>query len=398
RQSSRVPIPLLKDPYEAIRHAYLVGTDIVSEPFEDHVETEAPELPHTVASPTLLPDSTPPTCHDEESEGSDTSGARSTSSDSTAPLSPDHLLTHTIPTLVPILRRTARMDVCVPPVMSLGLSASMAEVTAMSDSTFRKRFRSSYESLPSSSPPDLLSRKHYRGTSELVEDDEEEDEEMEESSDSDSVSEDEGPTAEDEDPAKGDDGLAARDEGPGMGVESLSLGLGYGALRHWEIALGKGQMPSVFEPTLTTWVDLKDGIAYIDVLTYPPPAPPAQTPPSPEWSSGSLSISPTPFIVPSPISSLMIPLTVPSHVASSITAETEGFLTEGIIGTYESYLLGLGKLGMRSSPRDIDLGRAAHWHAIRIMHREYPGVANTTLRRRRARLDLAKIVNSMRRG
>ncbi|GJV12659.1 hypothetical protein Tco_0477659 [Tanacetum coccineum] len=46
------------------------------------------------------------------------------------------------------------------------------------DSAFRKRFRSSYESSPSSSPPDLLLRKRYRGTSELVEDedDEEEDE------------------------------------------------------------------------------------------------------------------------------------------------------------------------------------------------------------------------------
>ncbi|GKE51051.1 hypothetical protein Tco_1486207, partial [Tanacetum coccineum] len=72
-------------------------------------------------------------------------------------------------------------------------------------------------------------------------DDEEEDEEMEESSDSDSMSkdaEDEGPTTKDEDPAAGDEGpttededlaigdegLAAGDEGPGMGVKSLSLG------------------------------------------------------------------------------------------------------------------------------------------------------------------------------
>ncbi|GKG28166.1 hypothetical protein Tco_0406493, partial [Tanacetum coccineum] len=122
----------------------------------------------------------------------------------------------------------------------------------------------------------------YRGTYELVEDDEEEeeddkeeDEEIEESSDSDSESEgakDEGPTAEDEDPTTGDKGLAAGDEGPGMRVESLSLGgdaavpegqqraapvaatamgellgLGYGALRCPEIALGEGQMPSVFK-------------------------------------------------------------------------------------------------------------------------------------------------------
>ncbi|GKB03135.1 hypothetical protein Tco_0831224 [Tanacetum coccineum] len=34
-QSSRVPVPLLEDPYEAIRQAYLDGTDTKSEPFED---------------------------------------------------------------------------------------------------------------------------------------------------------------------------------------------------------------------------------------------------------------------------------------------------------------------------------------------------------------------------
>ncbi|GJZ42908.1 hypothetical protein Tco_0590163 [Tanacetum coccineum] len=87
-QRSRVPVPLLDDPYEAIRQAYLVGTDTESEPFEDPIETETPESPHTVASPTSLHDSTPPTCHVEESEGSDTSGARSTDHGSTTPLSP----------------------------------------------------------------------------------------------------------------------------------------------------------------------------------------------------------------------------------------------------------------------------------------------------------------------
>nr|GEV08120.1 membrin-11-like [Tanacetum cinerariifolium] len=224
-QSSRVPVPLPEDPYEAIRHAYLVGTDTESEPFES--EIEAPKSPRTVVSPTSLPDSTPPTCHVEGSEGSDTSDARSMSSDFIAPLSPDHPLTHTTPTFVPILRRTARIVVRIPP---------MAEVSTMSDSTFCKRFRSSYESLPSSSPPDIPSRKHYQGTSELVEDhkdadddddeEEDEDEEIDESLDFNSVSEgveNEGPTAED-DPATRDEGLAAGDEVPSMGVEGLSLG------------------------------------------------------------------------------------------------------------------------------------------------------------------------------
>ncbi|GJW13042.1 hypothetical protein Tco_0017175 [Tanacetum coccineum] len=221
------------------------------------------------------------------------SGARSTPSDFTAPLSPDHLLTHTTPTLVLFLRRTARMAVRVPPAMSPGLSASIAEVAAMSDSAFRKRFRSSYESSPSSSPPDLPSRKRSRGSFELVEDDEEdeeeEDEEVEESLDSDR-----------------DEGLAAGDEGLGMRVKSLGLGgdtavpegqqraapvvettvgeplgLGYRELRHREIASREGQMSNVFEVgqvsgsvpeperpervsalrqlTLTTWIDPEDG-------------------------------------------------------------------------------------------------------------------------------------------
>ncbi|GKA06694.1 hypothetical protein Tco_0685918 [Tanacetum coccineum] len=82
---------VIQDPYEAIRQAYLVGTDTESEPFEDPVETETPESPHIVASPTPLPDSTPPT---EESVDFDTSGARSMPSDSTTSLLPDHPLSH----------------------------------------------------------------------------------------------------------------------------------------------------------------------------------------------------------------------------------------------------------------------------------------------------------------
>ncbi|GJX76876.1 hypothetical protein Tco_0323687 [Tanacetum coccineum] len=269
--------------------------------------------PHTVSPPTSLPDSTPPT-------------------------------------LVPILRMTICMVVRVPPAMSPGLSASVAKVAAMSDSVFHKRFRSSYESSPSSLLPDLPSWKRYQGTSELVEDDkeeeddEEEDEEIEESLDSDSESddaEDEGPTTEDEDLGAGDEGLAVRDKGPGMRVESLSLG--------GDEAIPKGQQRAApvletaidlyqslrdqrvsahRQPTLTTWIDPEDGITYIDDPAYPQPAPPAQTSPSPEWSSGSLPVSTTPSIIPSPISSPMIPLTVPSPIASPVTAETEGFLTE----------------------------------------------------------------------
>ncbi|GJW01612.1 hypothetical protein Tco_1556863 [Tanacetum coccineum] len=284
-QSSRVPVPLPEDPYEAIRQAYLVGTDTESEPIEDLVETEAPESPHTIASPTSLPNGTPLTCHVEESEGSNTSGARFTSSDSTAPLSPDHPLTHTTPTLVPILCRTAHMVMRIPSAMSPGLSASVAEVTAMSDSMF-------------------LEDDEEEAEDDKEGDDEEENEEMEESSDSNNVSkdtEDEGPTVEDKDLAVKDEGFATGDEGPGMGVKSLSLGGD-------EVVPGGQSSRSVPEserpeivsalrhPTHTKWMDPEDGIVYIDVLVYPSPPLHAQTPPSPEWPSGSLPISPAPSI------------------------------------------------------------------------------------------------------
>ncbi|GJV35344.1 hypothetical protein Tco_1407821 [Tanacetum coccineum] len=321
-QSYRAPVPLPEDPYEAIRQAYLDGTDTESKPFEDPIETETLESPLTIALPTSLPESTSST-------------------------------------LVPILRSTARMAVRVPPAMLSGLSASMAEVAAMFEFAFRKRFSSSYESSTSSSLPDLPSRKHYRGTSELVEDSEEDDdeevEEIEESLDSDR-----------------DEGLAAGDESPGIGVESHGLddesrglddeghsvksdGLGLGkegevvpegqqlavsvvgTAMSAPLGLGSGsaleserpeRVSTSRQPTLTTWTDPEDGMVYIDVPAYPPPAPPVQTPPSPEWTSGSLPISPSPSIVPSPISSPMIPVTVPSPIATPATAETGGFLTD----------------------------------------------------------------------
>ncbi|GJR16626.1 hypothetical protein Tco_0799278 [Tanacetum coccineum] len=228
-QSSRVPVPLPEDPYEAIRQAYLDGTDTESEPFEDPIKTETPESPLTIAPPISLSKSTPPV-------------------------------------LVPILRKTVRMVMRIPPAMSLGLSASMEEVAAMFESSFR--------------------------TSELVEDskedDDDKDEEIEESMDSDSVSEDaedEGPTTEDVVPVAGDEGLTAGVEGLGMDDESYGLD-------------DESHAPSI------------------------------QTPPSPEWTSSLLPISPSPSVIPSPISSRMIPLTIPSPVATPAITETKGFLTE----------------------------------------------------------------------
>nr|GEW52153.1 hypothetical protein [Tanacetum cinerariifolium] len=192
---------------------------------------------------------------------------------------PTSLPKSTPPTLVPILCKTARMAMRVPPVMSSSLSASMAKVATMFESAFRKRFRSSYESSPSLSLPDLPLRKCYQATSELVEDskedDDEEDEEIEDSLDSDSVSEDaedEGPIAEDKDPTARDEGLAAGVEGLGTDDErheeeedvprgqqqaalavrtavSAPLGLGYEALRRQDLALDEDHVCTT--PTTT---------------------------------------------------------------------------------------------------------------------------------------------------
>ncbi|GKC35168.1 hypothetical protein Tco_1047552 [Tanacetum coccineum] len=284
-RASECPCHFLRIPI-----AYLDGTDTESEPFEDPTDTVTPESPLAIAPP-IPPSESPP------------------------------------PVLVPILRRTARMTVRVPHAMSSGLSASLAEVASMFESAL------------------------LEGSEE---DDDDKEDEIEESIDSNSVSEDaedEGPTTEDEDPAAEDEGLTAGVEGPGMddegygrddesrgindeghsvesdglGLEeeeaavpggqqqatpvvgttvSAPLGLRYGALRCRELALEESDVYSTFEveqgsgsapvserpervsafrqPTLTTRTDPENGMIYIDILDYPPPAPPVQTPPSPE--------------------------------------------------------------------------------------------------------------------
>ncbi|GKD86742.1 hypothetical protein Tco_1357896 [Tanacetum coccineum] len=281
-QSSRVPVPLPEDPYEAIRQAYLDGTNTESEPFEDLIDTETPESPFAISPPIPLSESTPPV-------------------------------------LVPILRRTARMAERIPHAMSTGLSAGMAEVAAMS------------ESLEEDSE----------------EDDDEEDEEIEESMDSDS---DAGLTAGVEGPGIDDKGYGLDDESRGINDEGHSVESdGFGLKEEKAVPRGQQQAAPVVgmtgsgsapeskrhervsafrQPTLTTWTDPKDGMIYIDIPDYPPSTPPVQTPPSLDWTSGSLLISSSPSDNPSPISSPMIPLTIPSPVATPAAVETEGFLTE----------------------------------------------------------------------
>ncbi|GKE07668.1 hypothetical protein Tco_1399686 [Tanacetum coccineum] len=247
-------------------------------------------------------------------------------------------------------------------VMSPGPSARVTEAMALSDSAFRKRYRSSYETPSSSLSLAFPVWKRYQGTSELILDTDSEDDKIGEED----IDEDEGHGLDDEGHSLDDEGRSLDDEGRSVESDELGLeeekevvpkgqqwaapvmetdigeplGLVYGALRRRELAVEEDQVYSTFEvgqgsgyvpeperpervsalrqPTLTTWIVLEDGIAYIDVPVYPPPAPPVQTLPSPEWSSGSLPISSAPSVVPSP----MISSTVPSPIASPVATPT----------------------------------------------------------------------------
>ncbi|GJR40216.1 reverse transcriptase domain-containing protein [Tanacetum coccineum] len=395
-QSSRVPVPLPEDPYEAIRQAYLDGTDTESEPFEDPTDTETPESPLAIAPPVL----------------------------------------------VPILRRTARMAVRVPHAMSSGLSANLP---------LRKRYRGTYELVEGSEEDDGEEDEGIEESMDSNSVSEDAEDEGPTTEDEDPAVEDEGLTAgvegpgiddkdydldyethgrDDEDRGIDDEGHSVESDGLGLEEEevvpggqqqaapvvrtnvSAPLGLGYGALRRRELALKEGDVYSTFEvgqgsglapgserpervstfrqPTLTTWTNPEDCMIYIDIPNYPPPAPPVQTPPSPEWTSGSLPISPSHSDVPSPISSPMIPLTIPSPVATPATVETDGFLTE------------LGAQGHRwrrfSLRGQTDTHRAAPWHAVSDVQGENQDLRLHLAEERRTRLELTKVVDGMRRG
>ncbi|GKG07956.1 hypothetical protein Tco_0333788, partial [Tanacetum coccineum] len=184
------------------------------------------------------------------------------------------------------------------------MSARIAEAADVSPSSFRKRYRSSYETPSPSAYPTLPIRKRYRGTSKLVEDN------KEESSDSDAEregSEDEGPSSDDEGHSLEDEGLGLKKEEEEAAPEGQQqavlvvdtvidkpLGLRYGALIRRELALGEGLMPNTFEvgqnsrsasedegaeristfrqPALVTWVNPDDGKVYTNISTYVPPA------------------------------------------------------------------------------------------------------------------------------
>nr|GEZ46220.1 hypothetical protein [Tanacetum cinerariifolium] len=265
--------------------AHLVDTDTESEPEEAPSKAEESQ-PLGSRVPFM----------GEEFEASEPSGTRtisshsSASSDSITPLSLGNPVTQALPTPPPtrvsFYRSSARMAVRTQLTLSPGMSARIAEAAALSPSSFSKRYRSSYKIPSPSSSLTLPIQKRYRGTLEPVEDT------NDESSDSD----------------------AERDSSEVVPVldtaMSEPLGLGYEALRRHELALGEGSVPSTFE------------ILRMEKFTptYVPPATHVETPPSPEWSSGSLPVSPSSLVVPSHIAS---PVTT---LAATISVDEDQFL------------------------------------------------------------------------
>ncbi|GKF26530.1 hypothetical protein Tco_0082424, partial [Tanacetum coccineum] len=78
---------------------------------------------------------------------------------------------------------------------------------------------------------------------------------------------------------------------------------------------GAERISAFRQPTLATWVDPEDGRVYTDISAYVPPVAPVQTPPSPEWSSGSLPVSTSSPVVSSPIAS---PVATPTATISRL--------------------------------------------------------------------------------
>ncbi|GKC18830.1 hypothetical protein Tco_1020980 [Tanacetum coccineum] len=241
------------------------------------------------------------------------------------------------------------------------MSARIAKVTALSLSSFHKRYRSSYET--SSLSPTLPVRKRYKGTSELILDTDSEGDELGKEDE-----EDESSDADDE-----------RERVRVLVVDkavSEPLGLGYEAARRRALESTKEIAPSTYEvgqssrsvpeqegvervsafrqPTLVTWVDLKDDRVYTDILAYAPLAAPVQTPPSLEWSSGSFSYFSILNIVPITIASPVATLT------ATIMVDEDKFLEKRATVTFRALwrsMLALEAWAGRVDSRLADMSR-----------------------------------------
>nr|GFA78138.1 hypothetical protein [Tanacetum cinerariifolium] len=188
------------------------------------------------------------------------------------------------------------------PTLSPGVSARLIELMTLSPSSFRNRYKSSYE-IPylSASPipsPTLPIQKRYQGTSELILDTKTED---------------------DESKAKGagSGSKESEDEVPELEGEEAAPKGQQQSVPDQQVA---DKTPTPRIPVRTTWIDHEDRTVYLDIEIDPRSYAPVQTLASPEWSFGSLLVSPASLNVPSPIAS---PVTAP---AATIAVDEDEFL------------------------------------------------------------------------
>nr|GEV14668.1 hypothetical protein [Tanacetum cinerariifolium] len=204
---------------------------------------------------TAFPNYTLDTPHsDEESEPIEASKTRiALPSDSTSPLSLNHPLTQTSPNSTPsqafYYRSIACMAVRTQTVLSPGISARVTEAMALSLSSFRKRYKSSYKThSPPVSPASSLTlpiQKRYQGTSKLILDNETEDDESkaEGTGLGSEESGDEGPSLEGEEvTSEQQQAVSVKNT-----VADEPLGLGYKATRRHALELAEDPVPSTFD-------------------------------------------------------------------------------------------------------------------------------------------------------
>nr|GEY23649.1 hypothetical protein [Tanacetum cinerariifolium]GEY23832.1 hypothetical protein [Tanacetum cinerariifolium] len=122
------------------------------------------------------------------------------------------------------------------------------------------------------------------------------------------------------------------DEGHGLGDEDHGLDDEYHGLKGEGLGLeeeeeavpeGQQQAVPVMKTTASEPLGLGYRAVYTDIPAYVPLAAPVQTPPSPEWSLGSLLVSLSSLVVPSPIASPVATLT------ATISVDEDQFLKVG---------------------------------------------------------------------
>nr|GEU35117.1 putative ribonuclease H-like domain-containing protein [Tanacetum cinerariifolium] len=164
------------------------------------------------------------------------------------------------------------------PTLSSRMSARIAEVAALSPSSFHKRYRSFQETSSPSSSLTLPIRKRYQGTSELVEDTEDEssdsDANIDGSDDESHGLDDEGYDLEEESHGSEEEEEEATPEGEGSVPSMFKVGQSSRSVPEHE---GAERKFAFRQPTLVTWVDPEDGRVYTDIPNHIPPATPAAT-------------------------------------------------------------------------------------------------------------------------